>query len=266
MDFLLYIAAGAGVGFAIGLTGVGGGSLMTPLLLLFGYPAPVAIGTDLLYAALTKAGGAVAQHRAGNVDWKIVALLAAGSIPVSILLNLTLLNSNFQESPEFERLLTTSLGIMLIITASILILRDKLRDNAVNQRPPGLMQSLHKNRSAATWIMGLLLGACVTLSSVGAGAFGAAILLVLYTQHSAVRVVATDIAHAVPLTFIAGFGYLLAGYVDLMLLLSLLAGSLPAIHLGSKVSAQVPDKLLQRVLILLLLSLGVYYSVFGSGH
>lgn len=264
MEFLLHIAAGASVGFAIGLTGVGGGSLMTPLLLLFGYPAPVAIGTDLLYAALTKAGGAVAQHRAGNVDWKIVALLAAGSIPVSILLHLVLLGSTFQDTPTYEKLLTTSLGIMLIITASILIVRNKLRSKALDEQASAWLQAVHRHRAAVTWAMGLLLGACVTLSSVGAGAFGAAILLTLYARHSTVRIVGTDIAHAVPLTFIAGFGYLVAGYVDLVLLASLLLGSLPAIHLGSRVSAQVPDKLLQRVLILILLSLGVYYSAFGS--
>jgi len=266
MDFILHIAAGAGVGFAIGLTGVGGGSLMTPLLLLFGYPAPVAIGTDLLYAALTKAGGAVAQHRAGNVDWKIVGLLAAGSIPVSVILHLTLLSGDFQESPGFEKLLTTSLGIMLIITATILIIRDKLRESAIHEKPRGLMPAVHRHRASATWIMGLLLGACVTLSSVGAGAFGAAILLTLYTQHSTVRIVGTDIAHAVPLTLIAGFGYLLSGYVDFILLASLLIGSLPAIHLGSKVSASVPDKLLQRILITILLGLGLYYSLAGSAH
>ncbi len=265
MDFLLHIAAGAGVGFAIGLTGVGGGSLMTPLLLFFGYPAPVAIGTDLLYAALTKSGGAVAQHRAGNVDWKIVGLLAAGSIPISILLQFTLLGTGFQESPGFESLLTTSLGIMLIITASMLLLRDKMRKSA-GANPNALVQFIHKHRSATTWIMGMLLGACVTLSSVGAGAFAAAILLSLYTRHSAVSIVGTDIAHAVPLTFIAGIGYLLAGYVDVVLLVSLLIGSLPAIHLGSRVSASVPDKLLQRVLILFLLSLGVYYSAFSGAH
>ncbi|GIT23331.1 MAG: hypothetical protein CM1200mP40_30130 [Gammaproteobacteria bacterium] len=135
MEFLLHILAGATVGFAIGLTGVGGGSLMTPLLLVFGYPAPVAIGTDLLYAAITKAGGAITHHRQGNVNWKIVFLLAAGSIPVSILLHAFFLDANFQESPEFESLLTFSLGIMLIVTAIILIFRDKMRQNAIEERP-----------------------------------------------------------------------------------------------------------------------------------
>jgi hypothetical protein len=262
MDFLLYIIAGAGVGFAIGLTGVGGGSLMTPLLLLFGFPAPVAIGTDLLYAAITKAGSAVSHHRAGNINWPVVCLLAAGSIPVSLLLHWLLIDPQYQESAEFERLLTLSLGIMLIVTAIILIFRDKLRESAIRERPRSLMQGLHRYRQQATFLMGMLLGACVTLSSVGAGAFGAAILMTLYARSSAVRIIGTDIAHAVPLTFFAGAGYFIAGYVDMLLLASLLLGSLPATHLGSKLSNRVPDKLLQRILTLILLSLGLYYAVF----
>lgn len=261
LNFLLYIAAGAGVGFAIGLTGVGGGSLMTPLLLLFGYPAPVAIGTDLLYAAMTKAGSALSHHRAGSVDWRIVGLLAAGSIPVSLLLNVLLVNSSFQQSAGFESLLTFSLGIMLVITATILIFRENLRQSAIEERPRRLMLAIQRHRSLATWIMGLLLGACVTLSSVGAGAFGAAILLTLYARSSAVRIIGTDIAHAVPLTLFAGLGYLVAGYVDFLLLLALLLGSLPATHLGSRVSNQVPDRILQRLLTVLLFSLGLYYSL-----
>ena len=181
MDFLLHIAAGAAVGFAIGLTGVGGGSLMTPLLLVFGYPPPVAIGTDLLYAAITKAGGAASHHRRANVDWHTVTILAAGSIPVSIVLHLFFLDSSFQESPESESLLTQSLGIMLIVTALILIFHEKLRQSAIEQKPQQLMLFVHSHRGKVTWIMGLLLGICVTLSSVGAGAFGAAILLTIYS-------------------------------------------------------------------------------------
>lgn len=234
---------------------------MTPLLLVFGYPAPVAIGTDLLYAALTKATGAYAQHRLGNIQWRIVGLLALGSVPTSIALHGLVLDINAQDSAEFEELLTTSLGVMLIITATILIFREKLRFNAINDRPERLMASLHKHRSVATFLMGVILGVCVTLSSVGAGAFCAAILLIIYSKIPAVRIIATDIAHAVPLTFIAGLGYLYAGYVDLSLLASLLVGSLPAIHIGSKVSNSVPDKLLQQLLIAILLGLGVYYSV-----
>ena len=260
MDFILHIMAGAAVGFAIGVTGVGGGSLKTPHLLVFGYPPPIAIGTDLLYAAITKANGAIAHHKRGNVDWKIVALLSCGSIPVSVLLHVFFLDTSFQESPRFEELLTRSLGIMLIVTSIILILKDYIRENSVAERPGFFMIPLHRHRFAITWVMGLILGVCVTLSSVGAGAFGAAILLTIYSKTTVVRIVGTDIAHAVPLTLIAGLGYLLSGYVDLILLVSLLIGSLPAIHIGTKVSARLPDKLLQQILALILLILGTIYS------
>jgi uncharacterized membrane protein YfcA len=261
MEFILHVLAGAGVGFTIGLTGVGGGSLMTPILLMFQYPAPVAIGTDLLYAAITKASGAVSHHRAANVDWKIVGLLALGSIPISLLLHICFLDARFEGSNEGERLLTYSLGIMLIVTAIILILRNKLRKGAIEDRPALIMKAIHHYRGPMTWLMGVVLGFCVTLSSVGAGAFGAAILLVIYSQTPAVRIIGTDIAHAVPLTFVAGMGYFFSGYVDLALLASLLLGSLPTIHLGSKLAARVQDKILQRLLILLLLGLGGYYSL-----
>jgi len=259
-EFLLYMLAGAGVGFAIGLTGVGGGSLMTPLLLLFGFPAPVAVGTDLLYAALTKAGGVISHHRRGNVEWHIVAKLAAGSLPVSILLHVFLRQSGFHEQDGFAELLTSSLGIMLIITAIILILRDKIRMEAVKPESGALMQLIHDKQTASTVMMGVVLGICVTLSSVGAGAFGAAILLVIYASKPAIRIIATDVAHAVPLTLIAGLGYLAGGYVDGVLLASLLAGSLPAIQLGTHVSSNVPERVLQRLLIALLLILGMNYA------
>lgn len=259
MDFLLYIFAGAVVGFAIGLTGVGGGSLMTPLLLMFGFPAPIAIGTDLLYAALTKATGAISHHRKGNVNWRVVIILASGSIPVSILLHIFLLDGDFQNGENFEGLLTSSLGVMLIITSIILFSRDKLRSIAVKNKPVFLMGLLHRHKSVATLVMGVLLGACVTLSSVGAGAFGAAILLIIYVQTPAVRIIGTDVAHAVPLTLIAGLGYLLNGFVDVLLLTCLLLGSLPAIHLGTHISSKVPEKTLQSILTVLLLALGINY-------
>ena len=262
MEFLTYIATGALVGFAIGLTGVGGGSLMTPLLLLFGFSPQVAIGTDLLYAALTKIGGAISHHRKGNVNWKIVKRLALGSIPISILLHLLFLNWDFHADENSTTLLTRSLGIMLIVTSTILIFRDKLRLAAVRTNPSPIMGSIHRNAGITTVLMGMVLGLCVTLSSVGAGAFGAAVLMVIYANLPAVRIVGSDVAHAVPLTFIAGLGYLLNGYVDLMLLLSLLLGSLPAIHLGSHVSSRVSERLLQRLLTLILLCLGIRYLLF----
>ncbi len=239
---------------------------MTPLLLLFGYPAPVAIGTDLLYAAITKAGGALSHHRAGNVDWSIVRLLALGSVPTAILVHAAIGQTTFQQSPGFGELLTFSLGIMLIVTAIILIFKNKFREKAVDNKPPFLMNFIQRRRSGLTFLMGIVLGVCVTLSSVGAGAFAAAILLTIYSQTRTVQIIGSDIAHAVPLTFIAGLGYLFAGYVDLMLLLSLLVGSLPAIALGSLLSDRVPEKTLQNLLTVILLGLGLYYTMFNKIH
>ena len=262
MELILHISAGAIVGFAIGITGVGGGSLMTPLLLFFGYPVPVAIGTDLLYAAITKTGGALSHHRAGNVDWSIVRLLALGSVPTAILVHTAISQTTFQESQEFAELLTFSLGIMLLVTAIVLIYRNKIREKALDNKPPFIMRFIQRRRSRLTFLMGIVLGVCVTLSSVGAGAFAAAILLTIYSQTRTVKIIGSDIAHAVPLTFIAGLGYLFAGYVDLMLLLSLLIGSLPAIALGSRLSDLVPEKALQSLLTAILLSLGLYYTIF----
>ena len=253
MDFLIQILAGAVVGFAIGVTGVGGGSLMTPFLLLFGYPAPVAIGTDLLYAGITKVGGAISHHRRHHVAWPIVAYLAAGSIPAAIAVHVLVLDAQFQNSALFEEVLTRSLGVMLIATCLILVLRNRL---------PRVPRAYTRQSFFMTWITGAFLGVCVTLSSVGAGAFGAAILLMLHSRLSTVRIVGTDIAHAVPLTLIAGLGYLGGGFVDPWLLLSLLIGSLPAIHLGSRVGHRLPEPTLRVALILILGSLGIYYSVF----
>ena len=147
MELTLHISAGGLVGFAIGITGVGGGSLMTPLLLMLGYPAPAAIGTDLLFAAITKAGGALSHNRAGNVDWSIVRLLALGSVPTSILVHAVINETTFQDSSRFGEFLTFSLGIMLIITAIILIFMNKFKEKLIENRPPLLMDFIQRRRS-----------------------------------------------------------------------------------------------------------------------
>lgn len=258
---MLHIVAGAAVGFAIGVTGVGGGSLMTPLLLLFGYPPSVAIGTDLLYAALTKASGVIAHHRQKTIDWQVVALLSVGSLPAALLTRAALNRNEITAVGQGESILTFSLGVMLILTAAMLVLRNRLRESASKTRPNVIFSRLLANKSKATVIMGIILGVCVTLSSVGAGAFAAAILMTIYADTSSSKIVGTDIAHAVPLTFIAGLGYYFAGNVDLMLLLGLLIGSIPAIQLGSRVADHLPDRLLRGSLTLLLGGLGAGYLV-----
>ena len=261
-EFLTLAGAGALVGYAVGLTGVGGGSLMTPILLLLGYPAPVAIGTDLLYAGLTKSSGMYFHHRRGNVVWRTMLLLATGSIPITLLLSIWLLNSDFRNQEGFETLLTTTLGIMLLMTATVVCFQKKIQ-----HRLSGNLSSAHvdlpsRARDVLTVLLGLLLGFCVTLSSVGAGAFGAAALFLLFPMIPTVRIVGTDIAHAVPLTLVGGLGYLYNGLVDFSLLLGLLSGSIPGIWLGTHTGAFVPDKVMRTILVIALTGLGIKFAFF----
>jgi uncharacterized membrane protein YfcA len=261
IDILFYIAAGAGVGLAIGLTGVGGGSLMTPLLILFGFPYNVAIGTDLLYAAITKAGGMVAHARQKTVQWRTVGFLAAGSLPAS-LITAQLLNTVFTDSSEYQTVLTRSLGVMLVLTASVILLNGRLRAKS-QQQADSTSQFILNHRDGVIFFAGLFLGVFVTLSSVGAGAFCAAILMVLYPRLPALQIVGTDISHAVPLTLIAGLAhFFLLGNVDFMLLGCLLVGSLPAIHLGTAMATRLPGNLLQTVIATMLLGMGIKFAVF----
>jgi len=261
MEILLYIVSGALVGLVIGLTGIGGGSLMTPLLLMFGIPPHVAVGTDLLYASITKASGVVSHHKHKSIRWEITWLLALGSIPAALITGLVLY-SYFSDFKQYTGVITTSLGVMLILTASMLIFRKKLQ--IFSQRQVDLKQTswLQKNKAALTVAMGVLLGVFVTLSSVGAGAIGTAILLVLYPHLKSINIIGTDLAHAVPLTMIGGLIHLSLGNVDFSLLGALLIGSIPAIHLGSKLGTKLPESVLRAALASLLMGLGAKYVFF----
>lgn len=257
MDILLYIAAGAAVGLVVGVTGIGGGALMTPLLLSFGFPAHTAVGTDLLYAGLTKASGAYSHHQQRHIKWGLVKLLAIGSLP-SALITGYLLSTFFTGAEDYGHLLKNALGIMLTLTAIVILMRKKIQDFAT-ARSAGRLAHL---RPHATIIMGVLLGVFVTLSSVGAGAIGTAILMILYPALRGTHIVGTDIAHAVPLTLAAGAIHMAMGNVDFMLLGALLVGSIPAIHLGSLLSRKVPDAILRTALATLLLGMGIRYMIF----
>ncbi len=258
-SFFLYVIAGAVVGLAVGITGVGGGSLMTPLLLFFNIPPNIAIGTDLLFAAITKSGGIVSHQRQGNIRWSLVSRMAAGSIPAAIITSLALWYF-FQDANEYSHILTSALGIMLVLTSCVLFFRHTLKDKRRN--PPDRMSFVQKHVSAITVAMGVFLGIFVTLSSVGAGAIGAAVLLTLYPYVAGRYIVGADIAHAVPLTFIAGFAHLLLGNVDFVLLGSLLIGSLPATYLGASLSSRIPNRLLQPILASILMIIGVKFVFF----
>jgi uncharacterized membrane protein YfcA len=248
----LYSLSGLAVGVLVGLTGVGGGSLMTPLLvLLFGIHPATAVGTDLLYAAITKSGGVLVHGRNGHVDWRIVGWLALGSLPGAALTLLALGQVGLLAS-EASHLITSTLGVALVLTAAAILCRRRLA--ALFSRHPDSPES--RRTPALTVLVGAVIGVLVSLSSVGAGAIGVTALVLLYPRLSAVRIVGTDIAHAVPLTLAAGAGHWFLGSVDWGLLVSLLAGSLPGIAIGSHFAAKVSERVLRPVLALVLLVVG----------
>ena len=253
---LAYIATGFLVGFVIGLTGVGGGSLMTPaLVLFFGIQPAIAVGTDLLYAAVTKSGGIFVHHTNGTIEWKIVGLLSLGSIP-STLFSIFLLKHLEMEKIEYDHLITLVLSIALILTSLVLLFRTQLHTISQYERF-ALIRAFHRRmRSPITVMFGALIGFLVALSSVGAGAIGAAILFFLYPRLRAVTIVGTDLAHAVPITAIAGLGHAHIGTVNYLLLASLLIGSLPGIYLGSHTGFKLPDRIVRPVLALMLFLIG----------
>ncbi len=254
MDWL-YTVSGFAVGLIVGMTGVGGGSLMTPLLVLvFGVSPATAVGTDLLYASLTKTLGGWVHSRNGTVDWKVVGLMGLGSIPAA-LLTIALLKFLALDEKTLRGLVTGVLSVALLLTATALLLKDWIKKIAL--RDDGTVYELHhRHLPAATIATGFIVGSLVTISSIGAGVLGTVALLFLYPRMAAVKVVGTDIAHAVPLTAIAGLGHMALGTVDLVLLGSLLLGSLPGIFIGSHLSAKVPEKVLRPILATMLLIIG----------
>lgn len=250
----LYTLSGFLVGFIVGITGVGGGSLMTPLLVLaFGIAPATAVGTDLLYASLTKLFGGWAHHRRGTVDWKVVGLLALGSVPAA-LLSLWLLKTLAVDDKHLRVVITGVLSVALVLTALALLFKPYLQRLG---RADGAIYELQaRHRRGATVLTGAVLGALVTISSVGAGALGVVVLVFLYPRTPTVKIVGTDIAHAVPLTLVAGLGHAALGTVDYGLLGSLLLGSIPGIYIGSHLGARIPERILRPMLAAMLLLIG----------
>jgi len=248
----LYALSGFVVGMLVGLTGVGGGSLMTPLLiLLFGIHPTTAVGTDLLYAACTKTVGTLVHGSRNTVEWPVVGRLALGSLPAAAL-TLYILVRLGAPSDSVSRLISSVLGVALLLTAFSLIFRAPMRRWASSERrrpAPGRAALL-------TVLTGVVLGVVVSISSVGAGAIGVTVLLLLYPQLPISRIVGSDIAHAVPLTLLAGLGHWWIGSVNLHLFVSLVSGSIPGIIIGSLIATRVSDRVLTPVLAAVLLLVG----------
>lgn len=250
-----YALAGALTGFVVGLTGVGGGALMTPILLIFfGVSPTTAIATDLWFAAITKLVGARIHHTNGNVDWQVAKRLWLGSLPMALLIVVVV---SLGAQVAKVNWLTKAIGIVVLITAIGLLVAPKLVAYARGRRI-GQPERFKAVQPALTVVSGGVLGLCVALTSVGAGALGSVMLLYLYplrmTPH---RLVATDIVHAIPLAVVAGLGYLFAGMVDWWMLASLLVGSVPTVLLGSLLAGKIPGRAVQIALALVLMAAGV---------
>src|SRR5215813_1623058 len=245
----LYVASGFGVGLLVGMTGVGGGSLMTPLLiLLFGIHPSTAVGTDLLYAAATKTGGSIVHGWSRSIHWPAVIRLACGSIPAAILTLLVMWQLGLSAASQ-RSLVNLVLCFGLLLTATALIFRK-----SIMERYRRKLETIdERTTTIATVVVGVALGVLVSISSVGAGAVGVTALLLLYPRLPMVKIVGSDIAHAVPLTLAAGAGHWALGTVDWGLMGVLLIGSLPGIVIGSYGAVRVPETVLRAALATILI-------------
>jgi uncharacterized membrane protein YfcA len=249
----LYSLSGFAVGLLVGMTGVGGGSLMTPILiLLFGIHPATAVGTDLLYAAATKTGGSLVHGLARSIDWRVVRRLASGSVPATIVTLAVL--SHFNLNGDAARgLITLVLSVALFATAFVLIFGGPI----VTIYRARVRELDPKRTAIITVLVGALLGVLVSISSVGAGAIGVVMLVLLYPQMPVAKIVGSDIAHAVPLTLIAGTGHWLIGSVSFPLMGALLIGSIPGIIIGSLLATKSSDEILRPILAVTLLVVAV---------
>src|SRR5208337_981457 len=247
--------AGFGVGLLVGLTGVGGGSLMAPIMILvFGIAPSTAVGTDLWFAGITKIVGAWVHDGKGTIDWQIARRMFCGSLPAAILTLLWLHATGMEQS--HNQLMFKTLGVTLILTSVAAVFRKRV--HAFGARMRGARPIEFKSvQPALTVLAGAILGFLVTFTSIGAGALGAVMLLYLYPLRlTASSLVGTDIVHAIPLTIIAGIGHLLLGNVNYGLLINLLLGSIPGIVIGSFASTHIPEKIVRSAIALMIAVVG----------
>ena len=263
MSELAFVIAGFSVGLIVGLTGVGGGSLMTPILIFFfGIKPYMAVGTDLLFAAVTKAGGTVNLARQRLVPWRVVGQLCSGSIPAS-LATLWVLHNLGTTSSQVQHIMTNTLGVALLLTAAATLYKAARGKVLPRTLPAGELENATRARHWTLPVLfGAVIGTLVTLTSVGAGAIGVTVLLILFPLLPLPRIVAADIAYAVPLTLVAGLGHASLGSVDWALLAKLLAGSLPGIWLGTRLMRHTPERVVRSLLSLLLAYAGTKLIAF----
>lgn len=248
------VIAGLVVGFIVGMTGVGGGSLMTPILLWFGINPATAVGTDLLYAAITKSSGVIVHKKNKNIDWAITGWLTLGSVP-AVVMTLWFLSRLHTAPDAMNAIIKQALGFVLFATALAIFFKKRLLEFA-HKRAGGNYNPSGSRLNVMTVITGLILGTMVALTSIGAGALGTVALFILYPLLPTRRLVGTEIAHAVPLTLVAGLGHASMGNMDWSVLGFLLIGSLPGIWLGSHLTGRISDEVLRPCLATMLVLIG----------
>lgn len=268
MDAIELIFAGVLVGFCVGITGVGGGSLMTPILIgIFKIEPHIAIGTDLIYASISKFCGSLVHAKKLNVVWPIVLWLSLGSIPASFITHWVLENY-LSQSAQYKSVLTSVLGFMLTLTGLSIIFRPYIEQffNRFRKQHEHDIEPTHLVGKKKLYItlMGIVLGIFVTLSSVGAGAFGVMALILLFPKLPMIRIIGSDVVHAVCLTFVAGLAHMSSGNVNFHLLGWLLVGSIPAIVIGTLVSSKMPEKHIRKILGVTLFLLGLNFILHPS--
>lgn len=257
-----YSFAGLVVGFIVGLTGIGGGALMTPILIVgFGINPAVAVSTDLLYAAVTKMGGVWPYAKKRLVNWQVVFALLIGSVPGALIMLWVL--SGIEADETLNHIINMTLGVSLVLTSIAVFLRSRIRTFVLELDAPRLKATGRRWRLPVTSFAGFVLGMLVTLSSVGAGALGTALLIVLFPHMTMPMIVATDLVHAVVLTSVAGLGHWQLGNVDLTLLAYLLAGSLPGVYVGSHMGTRLSPNVMQPLMGSLLLIIGLRFVLAG---
>jgi uncharacterized membrane protein YfcA len=255
MQGLGFSIAGLVVGVAVGATGVGGGSLMTPILILFyGISPAMAVGTDLLYASISKSFGVLLHRRNGSLDWGIVRWLSLGSVPTTFL-TLAFLHS-YGKGPQLDTLIKLTLSIAIIVTATFALFQEQFLRLLRTDSLSGLRALRERGQIPLTVFSGALIGALVTISSVGAGVIGMTLLLLIYPRHAPIKLVGSDLAHAVLITAIAGIGHASIGSVDYSMLSYLLVGAIPGIWIGTRIGFKLPEKPLKRLIAGFLVFIG----------
>jgi uncharacterized protein len=256
-DPALYAAAGLVVGVLVGLTGIGGGSIMTPILVFaFGQSPAIAVGTDLIFASATKLVATASLGLSRRIDWLIVARLAAGSLPAALVVVIWM-SITHRPAIEIDHLILRALAVMLVCTGGALLFQRRIQRLGLRATAATLARA-ERWKPLATVAAGVLLGVAVTLTSVGAGAVGTVALLYLYPLRlTASKLVATDVAHALPLTLVAGLGHASLGHVNLAVLGSLLLGSIPGVLIGSRLAVRLPEVVVRSLIAVMLLASGL---------